>query len=194
MAQVRSAVEVPNVVSLFARAFHKARGDDRYVQFATVGVDQFPRCRTVVLRSIVAEEGLLRFVTDGRSEKLHELRATGSVAEVCWYVRPTREQFRFRGSVHVHDALAGNSALRKEHWNALSPDARATFHWPAPGSPLQQATGVEIPAVLEEPPETFLLLELVADQVDYLALGSRPHVRAQYARKARNWFGQAVWP
>jgi PPOX class probable FMN-dependent enzyme len=150
------------------RAIRGNRRDahNRYLQFATVGLDGKPRVRMVVFRGFSPSEISFFIITDARSEKVKELAHCPDV-EVGWYFTHTREQFRLQCSSEIHSHSADSDLHRDALWKALSDSAKAQFFWPKPGLPSGEGQSLEITA---HPPETFVIIECRPQRVDYLLL------------------------
>ena len=91
------------------------------------------------------------------------------------------------GTVAVVDFMSGGP-LRSEMWRELSDATRATFLWPAPGTPRTDETAVfprEVPASVDVP-QCFEVLVLSPDQVEILDLKPHPHER-------RRWVATDGW-
>lgn len=168
-------------------ARHRGRRDptSRYAQLATVAPDGHPRCRTVVVRRV--DDDAIVFVTDARSAKVADLDHE-PWAELCWYFRDARAQFRLAGKVAPLDA-AETSAL----WEAMSEAGRRSFAWPPPGAPLADPDAFEVEAPAT-PPDTFLALRLEVHAVDELELRPSPHRRRRYERVDGTWRAEPVNP
>ncbi len=156
----------------------------RWLQLATVAADGTPRVRTLVFRGW-GGAAALDLLTDGRSAKAGELRQQPAV-ELCWLLPRARCQFRLRGALLP---LPAADAAREEarHWQALTPEGRALWGWPAPGMPFDAAA--PFPAALPEDapqPPAFLLLRISLEQVELLELGAQPHRRRRW-RAASDW-------
>ncbi|KAJ3080248.1 hypothetical protein HK102_003191 [Quaeritorhiza haematococci] len=98
---------------------------------------------------------LLEFVTDVRSQCAHcteDIAGETNFGEVCWYFPGTKEQFRLSGRLYQiaqeNVAVLATSTPppwapkkidwereRLRHWNAISPELRASFSWGVPGTP-----------------------------------------------------------
>ena len=114
----------------------------RFAQLATVGADGTPFNRTVVVREFDAETGDLWIVTDGRSQKVAQIRADSRVA-LCWYLGETREQFRFRAAATLVDGtvqVEADRTARRAAWTALSSRTQRQFVWPEPRAPREPNT------------------------------------------------------
>ncbi|MEO0866896.1 MAG: Npun_F5749 family FMN-dependent PPOX-type flavoprotein [Cyanobacteria bacterium J06642_11] len=174
-------MSLPPWRSPIARALHRNRSRPycRYLQLATVDTTGKPANRTVVFRGFV--DDCLQIVTDGRSHKTRELQAH-PWAEACWYFTVTREQFRIAGAL----TLVGPDAegiVRQHAWQGLSPKARQQFYWPHPGHPREAAAEFSTEEqVSEQPPDSFWVLLLQAQKVDYLNLKGDPQDRRIYER------------
>lgn len=178
--------------SPLARALHRNRSlaNARYVQLATVRPDGRPANRTVVFRGWWEETNQLRFVSDRRSEKTHQIQQQ-PWAEVCWYFPKSREQFRLSGLVRLGIADAADSGLetaRQQAWQGLSDNARIQFGWPQPGEGRSPTTSFEVaPLDPNMPPDTFCLLLLDPQTVDHLELRGDPQQRTHYTYQDGEW-------
>ena len=85
----------------------------RWVQLATIGIDNTPRVRTVVFRGW-SEAYEMQIYTDKRSQKYQELDFNNNV-EVCWLFLRSKCQFRLRGTSRFD--LEKDNLL---HWDQLS--------------------------------------------------------------------------
>ena len=104
----------------------------RWLQLATVAADDTPRIRTLVFRGW-AEAAALDLLTDGRSAKVAELNQQPAV-ELGWLLPKARCQFRLRGSLLTLPA-AEVSRETQRHWQALSPEGRASGAGPSRAPP-----------------------------------------------------------
>ncbi|CAM9386288.1 unnamed protein product, partial [Discosporangium mesarthrocarpum] len=162
---------------------HKGDPTSRYLQIATSAIGGGVSCRTVVFRGFWEETGALKFITDHRSQKIQEIE-TDPRAEVCWYFRETREQFRIKGSLQVVHARETDNTLmnmRKVQWTQISPASRASFNTPhIPGLEIAEnireeedvTKGAEGGAgeSLENPSDEFCLVLLWPSSMDHLML------------------------
>ncbi|KAJ3183439.1 hypothetical protein HDU87_006758 [Geranomyces variabilis] len=158
----------------------------------------------------------LIYTTDVRSAKTAQL-TKNSAAELCWYFEETREQLRMEGRALLvfppgdprqKELVKGVEweKLRKHHFHALSPKARAQFIFPPPGSPLQTAS---LPHTTQIPDDAdaqlvsaalanFALLVFEVAKVDRLDLKPQPNEREVWTPDAgsdgRAWSVQRVNP
>jgi len=168
----------------------KVKGGN-FVQIATVDQEtNEARCRTVVFRGFINDkEGgdsptTMKMITDSRSSKVSEVGGEKK-AELVWWFSKSSEQYRIRGELEFigqdHTDLELTRA-RKEQWGNLSDLAREQFFWKEPGVPYnkeeQQQNDVVIPiggrgkdGKVLPAPDTFLLMILYPERVDYLRLG-----------------------
>jgi pyridoxamine 5'-phosphate oxidase len=180
-------MSLPPWRSAVARALHRNRSlpNARYLQLATIDSQGYPANRTVVFRGWQEPQSNLQFVTDLRSAKIPQVLHSPQ-AEACWYFPKTREQFRLRGKLEIVDLASKQRLLA---WQQLSAAARSQFFWPPPGEPrLAQvafATG-DLPDDVE-PPESFGLLLLIPQRVDFLELRGEPQNRCLYELCDGDW-------
>ncbi len=185
--------------SPLARALHLNRSlvYSRYVQMATVRPDGRPANRTVVFRGFVDGENQLKFVTDGRSEKIVQVTHQ-PWAEVCWYFPKSREQFRLSGRLTLIDGAcddAGLAKIRTTLWHDLSDAARLQFGWPHPKKVRSPSAEFEsLPPDESQPKPTFAVLLLNPAEVDHLALRGDPQDRTLYQYQDDAWAIAAVNP
>ena len=160
--------EKPVWLQQLKRAIRGNRRDahNRYIQFATLGLDGKPRVRMVVFRGFSLSEASFFIITDARSEKVKELAQCPDV-EVSWYFTLTREQFRLQCSAVTHSHGADADLHRNALWKGLSDAAKAQFFWPEPGLPSGEGQSLEITM---HPPETFIAIECSPQRVDHLVL------------------------
>lgn len=157
---------------------------ERYVQIATVSPEGLPQVRTVVLRG-VGDAGEAYFYTDTRAEKVAALTEHPQ-AELHVYWSKTKEQFRLRGEVTV-TITQDNAwqAKRRELWHAQREQGRQLLLGAAPGTPLEDLDSdlehhyASLDTSQKDPPDTFALVVIHPNRVDYLKLAS-PQVRQQY--------------
>ena len=161
-------VETPVWLQQLKRAINGNRRDahNRYVQFATLGLDGKPRVRMVVFRGFSLSEASFFIITDARSEKVEELAQCPDV-EVSWYFTHTREQFRLQCSAVTHSHGTDADLHRDTLWKGLSDAVKAQFFWPEPGLTSGEGQSLEITM---HPPETFTVIECSPQRVDHLVL------------------------
>jgi len=167
-SDVMTPAEAPAWQEKLKRAIRENRRDahNRYLQFATLGLDGKPRVRMVVFRGFSPSEASFFIITDARSEKVKELAHCPDV-EVSWYFTHTREQFRLQCGTVVHSHNADLELHRDTLWKGLSDAAKAQFFWPKPGLPSGEGQSLEITA---HPPETFVVIQCRPQRVDHLVL------------------------
>ncbi|EJD54485.1 hypothetical protein AURDEDRAFT_179630, partial [Auricularia subglabra TFB-10046 SS5] len=173
-----------------------------------------PRVRTVIHRTFLGQDTpapLLVTTTDVRAPKSAHIADNWNV-EICWYFRPTEEQYRISGTAFLvpHDKHAGRrgelppghdwAEERLRTFNSVSGRIRASWCRPVPGSVLQP--GTTFPDTL--PPlgeggtdvereqvqtafENFALLVVCPLAVDLVELKPVPNVRTKYV------VSQGVW-
>ncbi|QOV89835.1 pyridoxamine 5'-phosphate oxidase family protein [Humisphaera borealis] len=152
---------------------------------ATVDRSGAPRARTVVCRR-VGDDGNVLIVSDSRSEKNDQIKASPQ-AEVVFWLPTLREQFRILGAARVTGGSPPDP-LRPEIWQQMSPAARALFFWPAPGARKidpPESFRLEAPADAP-PPANFELIVVRPRRVEHLQLTVHPHRR-------RRWMLAGKW-
>ena len=193
--------------SHLARSLHQHRNqpEARFLQLATIGLDQRPRNRTVVFRGFLEDSDrfktplrdCLKIVTDIRSQKSAQI-AANPWAEINWYFTKTRSQFRILGKLILIDQECQDLELqsaRTSAWQALSEPARIQFAWPCPREPRVMDFSEAIPPDFSQPFDSFCLLLLEPTEVDRLELRGTPQNRWLYLRdQQENWIEREVNP
>ena len=188
--------------SHLARSLHQHRNqpEARFLQLATIDLDQRPRNRTVVFRGFLENsdrfQDCLKIITDSRSQKIEQI-AVNPWAEVSWYFTKTRSQFRILGKLILIDSEFSDLELqtaRSAAWQALSEPARMQFTWAHPRE--SRVDFLEIaPPDPAQPLDNFCLLLLQPIEVDRLELRGTPQNRWIYQRDEQgNWSEQEVNP
>jgi pyridoxamine 5'-phosphate oxidase len=188
--------------SHLARSLHQHRNqpEARFLQLATIDLDQRPRNRTVVFRGFLENsdrfQDCLKIVTDSRSQKIEQI-AANPWAEVNWYFTKTRSQFRILGKLILINHESPDLELREARlaaWQALSEPARIQFTWAYPREPRVDFPKVATPDP-NQPLSAFCLLLLEPIEVDRLELCGTPQNRYIYIRDEQgNWSEQEVNP
>ena len=146
---------------------------------ASVREDGSPTARTIVLRALNPEHRTLRFHTDLRSSKSHEIAAEPRVT-LHIYDRERKIQLRIEGlaSMHAYD----NAAV--DAWRATRPFSRLCYRaLPGPGSKLGDPRDIEVRPDAHDPEdgwENFLAVSVRIDAIEWLYLSARGHRRARF--------------
>jgi pyridoxamine 5'-phosphate oxidase len=177
----------------------KTRGSN-YVQLATFDPEaNQPKCRTVVFRGfqklppdhkyaseLDGKSCVMKMITDIRSHKVKQVEASeDSAAEMVWWFSKTSEQYRVQGKLlfvgggnFLDDGDRELAIARKEIWGNMSDSAReGFFDEHTPGEPYSGDKKTDLPSGgrdtdgnLLPPPDNFLLMLLIPNEVDYLRL------------------------
>ena len=176
---------MPPWLSHFSSAQRKEYS--RWVQLATVGIDNSPRVRTVVFRGW-SKFYEMEIYTDKRSQKYQELNLNNKV-EICWLFSKAKCQFRFRGTAKFD---LGIDRLRS--WNQLSNKSKSMWRWPCPGEPfLLDQTNDFSEKENEDSLNNFAFLKIDITYVDQLLLHKPIHTRRNWIRK-NNWIENRINP
>ena len=161
-----------------ARSLHLSRSkpEAKYIQLATLGDNGLVQNRTLVFRGFVDDSDQLIMITDTRSDKFSAI-LNHSQVEVCWYFAKTREQYRLSGNIDIY---AGTSDIRTAIWNKISDAAKAQFYWYLDEN---QINTLQMSGAI---PDTFCVLLLSTQQVDYLLLADQ-HERTNSQLVDNTW-------
>lgn len=175
-----------------ARAVADRRAPMHTPVVATLGLDGRPRARVVVLRAFDATERTLRFHTDIRSEKYHELKSDPRIA-LTFYDAGTKLQLRVEGiaSLHHGDAIADKAWQDSQ---AMSRHCYATL--PAPGSVIGEGRAFDLPVgreLTDDGKPHFVAVVTRFHTLEWLWLGSDGHRRARFSWRAEEHEPKAEW-
>lgn len=170
--------------------------------------------------------------TDIRTQKVHHI-ANAPTVELAWWINATLDQFRISGRARVFaspqrsvsappDAAVeciGINALemagidweakRRELFDAVNEEMRATWCRPTPGSPLKDEDANDWPTRVPKPKEAKTdrekeLVELALSnysiivieplRVDWVQFATKPHQRTFFTRTEDGWSEEAVVP
>lgn len=139
---------------------------------ATVGLDDAPDVRTVVLREVNAEQHTLVLYTDARSPKVAQLAAEPRASLLLWSSE-LGWQLRLRVLISVETAGLGVSS----RWARLqmTPAAHDYLSPLPPGSPLDH------PLPQRDSREHFAVLTAQVLSMDWLDLARSGHRRARFS-------------
>ena len=160
----------------------------RWIQLATIGIDNVPRVRTVVFRgwSKLYE---MEIYTDRRSQKFEELNINKNV-EICWLLTKSKCQFRFQGMSRIdlgHDKL--------HHWQKLSEFSKSMWGWPSPGDVFVSDMNSNISVITDEDHfRNFILFKIEITQVDKLVLEKPIHKRIRWIKNDKEWIEERINP
>lgn len=155
--------------------------------FSTVEVNDrgvvSPRTRTVIVRKVDVDAGVLDFFTDVRSSKVHQLQFDSGNAEVCWlfYRASTKIQLRLEGTASLvsfeEDESAWNStALRSRTvYASIEPPGLVRPSSQPPDTSDREVTELES----ERGRENFRVVRTRVRKADVLYLRDEGHVRAR---------------
>jgi pyridoxamine 5'-phosphate oxidase len=192
-----SAAAIPDLNDLFKSIWDALRagaGAGRspfsLLQAATVGVNGYPKVRTIVLRDAKENLARLSFHTDNRSEKVRELRERPAVS-IHGYDPERLVQIRLEGTT----SFVTDETEKMAVWNSSRPRTLILYRSPlASGSviddPAQAATTDVADSMLGY--ENFCLVHVSVQHIDYLDVSSEPHQRAQFHGREDGGF-QGHW-
>ncbi len=180
---------MPPWLSAISKAQKKESRYDssRWVQLATIGIDNSPRVRTVVFRGW-SKSYEMQIYTDKRSKKYHELGLNNNV-EICWLFSRSKCQFRFRGTSRVE--LEKNNLC---HWEQLSENSKSMLSWPSPGKHYVFDHKNDLSGNrMDEISSNFTVLKIDITQVDQLLLHTPIHERRRWILK-NQWIEERINP
>eukprot|EP00548_Thalassiothrix_antarctica_P006957 CAMPEP_0194148286 /NCGR_PEP_ID=MMETSP0152-20130528/31373_1 /TAXON_ID=1049557 /ORGANISM="Thalassiothrix antarctica, Strain L6-D1" /LENGTH=255 /DNA_ID=CAMNT_0038849699 /DNA_START=101 /DNA_END=868 /DNA_ORIENTATION=+ len=191
-----------------------SNGEPRCRTVVFRGFQEFPNDHPISVTAAISESDstscVMKMITDNRSNKVSEVKAASnnnSTAEIVWWFPKSSEQYRIRGKLlfvgNGQFELDNDESLmnaRKQQWGNLRDAAREQFFWNEPGAafegePNVPAGGRDKEGALIPAPDTFLLMFLLPERVDYLCLTDNYHqVDELAADKKTSWEMKRVNP
>ncbi|MBL0925222.1 MAG: pyridoxamine 5'-phosphate oxidase family protein [Sphingomonadaceae bacterium] len=167
---------------------------------ASIGRDGRPRQRVMILRDFDWDQRLLRFHTDGRSEKVSEIQQAEWVSALV-YGELGKIQVRLSGRAWID-----TGHIAEQAWQGSSRFARRCYMAEqAPGTDADRPTSglpewIEGLQPLDEQlipaRENFAALLICFDEIDFLYLANAGHRRARWKwnGSSANWSGRWLVP
>jgi len=175
------------------RAVGPQRSPFHLVSIATIGLDDYPHNRTVVVRKFLKDAREVWFHTDSRSDKVEELRKNARV-QLHWYDPASRCQIRMKAKATVHHL----DEIARTQWDLSLPMSRACYTTPwGPGSPIPGA--FPIAPLPPEPGDDsglarFVVVRCVFDEVDWLILRASGHQRVRFRFESGGFQMERIGP
>ncbi len=157
----------------------------RYGTLATVGLENIPRQRTIVLRE-VGEDLHLNFYTDLRSKKIIHIQENKKVS-ILFFHPMKLLQIRIEGLAKIHR----DTITREKYWkNLLAANKKDYTTKMAPGAIIANPNAVEY---LNEA-NYFCVVEVTPFKIEYLKLQQSDNLRVHFARDGADWVGDYLVP
>lgn len=183
---IQSRDTLEEVLSSVIHEIHRGALDKkhpfRYSILSTV-YKGMPESRYIVLREVDDEDLACYFHTDGRSDKVSEIKNNNS-ASVLLYHPSKKVQIRLKGKAFFDNE-------KKEIWANMSADAKKAYtSKKAPGEVINSPeSGWEWDD--EAKSEYFTIIRFVPSEMEILQLSGQEHLRAQFTRNEKLW--DSVW-
>jgi hypothetical protein len=184
---MKTTLETPNEIrSQIWQELSRAARDRHHAWrtpvIATACKDGSVNARTVVIRNVDKNEGLLQIFTDARSAKATELTSQPKSVFVFW---SSRLGWQLRVSVNVN--LLSKGPLVERLWNEVkeSPAASDYLSSFAPGTPLAQSNNKTKDEALDT--SYFAVLNAQVLEIDWLELSRIGHRRARLTADSWEW-------
>ena len=148
---------------------------------ATVGCDGSPNARTVVLRKVDANQQILCFYTDARSEKVSELSKEPKAVFVFW---SHRLNWQLRVKAQISIITEGPELLTL--WQRVQQSAPAADYMASAAPGTKRPEGFSSAQTLSDD-NHFALLNSQVIKMDWLELGRGGHRRARMSADTWQW-------
>lgn len=157
----------------------------RYGVLGTITLTSEPSLRTIVLRH-VSKDMILRFYTDGRSNKIAEIKKNNRV-NVLFYHQKQLLQVKVEGTA----TIISNKETLQKYWSGVQPNSRNDYStYLTTGSPISNPDSVKY---LDEE-NHFTIVEITPNRMEYLKLKRPNHLRIQFSKLDGIWNGQFLVP
>ncbi len=167
------------------KGVHKKGHPFRYGVLGTIGLNQEPALRTIVIRQ-VSNDLSLRFYTDYRSNKLKQIQKNNQISLLFYHPKQLL-QVKVEGTASI---ITDQETLQK-YWSGVQPASRKDYITSAPpGSLISNPDNVEY---LEEK-NHFTIVEIIPARLEYLKLKRPNHLRIQFSKIDDIWQGEFLVP
>ena len=158
----------------------------RFAALATIGLEQVPRQRTIVLREFIPETQRLTFFTDARSKKMLHIKENNKVSLLLYH--PEKQlQVRLEG-------LAVKETDRptlEAYWGSVKETSRKEYATAgAPGTELD--AGQRIDYLKED--HHFTVVHVHPFRMEYLQLRLPDHLRVRFSKDKTGWRSDYLVP
>lgn len=157
----------------------------RYFTLATLGVDNYARLRTVVLRKVSADL-MLTFFTDKRSKKIIHIKENNRVS-LLFYHPEKLLQIKVEGIATIKTDQAKLTSM----FNELGAGSKKSYTTEKiPGSEIDSPKELEY---LKDG-NYFTMVEIEPFKIEYLKLERPDHLRIRFFKKNTDWKGEYLVP
>lgn len=158
----------------------------RLAVLATIGLEQVPRQRTIVLREFVPDSQRLTFFTDARSKKMLHIKENNKVSLLLYH--PEKQlQLRLEGlAVKETD----RSSL-EAYWASVKEASRKEYATArVPGTEMNGEQRIEY---LKDD-HYFTVVHVHPFRMEYLQLRRPDHIRVRFSKDNRGWRSDYLVP
>ena len=176
------------IFSLLFQGVNKRKSNFHNLVLSTIGLDNNPNSRVVILRNFSPDELSRNIHSDLRANKITEIKNKKKVSLV-FYDDNKKIQLRIRGDAKVAESS-------KKSWNKLSNWSRRCYlAVDKPGSESKLPTAGFPENYKNEAPTTeeselglkhFSVIKVMVDEIEWLFLASQGHRRALFKIERRN--------
>lgn len=158
----------------------------RYATLATVGLEQVPRLRTIVIREFDPGNMQLTFFTDSRSKKMVHIEENNKVS-LLFYHPEKLLQLRIEGLAFKER----DAGVLTDYWDDIREASRKDYTTePRPGAEIKGPDQVEY----MQGNENFAVVRIQPFRIEYLQLRRPNHIRVRFSRSGDAWSGGFLVP
>jgi pyridoxine/pyridoxamine 5'-phosphate oxidase len=157
----------------------------RYCTLGTVGLGTTARLRTIVLRRVSKELGMV-FYTDRRSKKIVHIKENNTVSLLFCHPQKLL-QLKIEGKA----AIVSDTEELQKYWNGVPPKNRKDYTTVSPpGSPISDPDNVDY---LDDK-NHFCMVMIEPFKIEYLKLKRPNHLRILFSKEDGKWGEQFLVP
>lgn len=157
-----------------------------YATLTTLGLDQIPRLRTIVLREFDPEELRITFYTDLRSKKVLHIKENNRVSLLCFHPG-LMLQLRFEGL-----AVRERSEEVLAHYRSVVPE-ETRIEYRSAQTPGSVISGPDLIEYVDRD-DYFSVIHIHPFKIEYLRLNRPRHKRIRYSKRKDGWKGEFLVP
>ncbi|MCM5664077.1 pyridoxamine 5'-phosphate oxidase family protein [Galbibacter mesophilus] len=157
----------------------------RYFTMATIGINNSPRLRTVVLRD-VKEDLTISLFTDRRSKKVTHLKENNNVC-LLFFNHNDMLQLKVDGKAFLEE----DDKVLKKAWKKMKESGKKDYR-----SAQDPGSKVKDPEMIEylDTSHHFAIIHIIPSKIEYLELKKEQHVRALFSKEDGVWEGSFIVP
>lgn len=160
----------------------------RYVTLSTIGIDNWPNSRTLVLRDVHRENNSLFFFSDKRSQKVEEIKVNNKTC-LLFYNNKKKIQLRIFGTSML--------LMENEHSNYYFEQIKQSDlkDYRTKRAPSSELTDDKLEYYSKDNAiKHFTVIRFKLERIDYLKLDREGHQRIVFTSNLNGWSSKSLVP